>query len=360
MGGKVKYGNIGTGGLRYDNEFLAEERDGGGNMRIAIFGLGAVGGHIGARLAASGHDVSAIARGPIADAIRRQGLELRSGDESLKVEVRASDRAEDFDEQDMVIVTVKATDPRGLAAGLQSILRRGTAVVFAQNGIPWWYELGRSKSKHRAPDLECLDPGSSLRELIPPDQVIGAVIHSSNEMVEPGVIVNGSPESNSILVGEVDNRGSARIVELRQFLESAGLKSPQVPNIRQAIWRKLMLNMSASVLCLLTGQKATVIKDDARIGELYLALARESMAIAKAHGIDIKTFDPESFRSKPPDHLPSIRQDYERGRWLELDSMLVAPQAFARAAGIATPHLDTVVTLAIRLATDRGLYHPSR
>lgn len=328
-------------------------------MRIAIFGLGAVGGHIGARLAASGHEVCAIARGPIVDAIRSKGLELRSGNDVIKVEIQASDRPADFDEPDMVIVTVKATDPRGLAQGLQAILRRGTAVVFAQNGVPWWYQLGRAKSKHDPPDLECLDPGHVLRELIPPDQVIGAVIHSSNEMVEPGVIVNASPSSNSLLVGEVDNRASARIAELRQFLESAGIGSPEVPDIRQAIWRKLMINVSASVICLLTGHKARVIKEDARLGELYLALAREAIAIARAHGIDTRGFDPESFRASAPDHLPSIRQDYERGRSLEIDSMLVAPQAFARAAGIPTPHLDTVTSLAIRLAADRGLYQPS-
>lgn len=327
-------------------------------MRIAIFGLGAVGGHLCARLAASGHEVCAIARGPTLDAVRRNGLELRSGDEVVKVEVQVTDRPADFEEPDMVIVTVKATDPRGLAAGLESIMRRGTAVVFAQNGVPWWYELGRAKSKHAAPDLECLDPGQALHELIPPDQVIGAVIHSSNEMVEPGVVLNASPNGNSLLVGEVDNRASARIAELRQFLESAGIKSPEVPDIRQAIWRKLMINMSASVICLLTGHKASVIREDPRIGALYHALAREAIAVARAHGIDTRGFDPEVFRSGAPDHLPSIRQDYERGRALEIDSMLVAPQAFARAAGIGTPHFNTVVTLAMRMAADRGLYEP--
>ncbi|MDX1434316.1 MAG: 2-dehydropantoate 2-reductase [Gammaproteobacteria bacterium] len=328
-------------------------------MRIAIFGLGAVGGHLGARLAASGHDVCVIARGPTLDAIRRNGLELRSGEQIIKVEVRASDRPADFDEPDMVIVTVKATEPQALAAGLASIMRRGTAVVFAQNGVPWWYELGRTKSKQPLPDLEFLDPGRALQELIPADQVIGAVIHSSNEMVEPGVVYNASPESNTLLVGEVDNRASARIAELRQFLESAGIKSPEVSDIRQAIWRKLMINMSASVICLLTGQKASVIRDDRRIGALYLALAREAIAVARAHGIDTRGFDPEAFRANAPDHLPSIRQDYERGRALEIDSMLVAPQAFARAAGVDTPHFDTVVTLAVRMAADRGLYQPA-
>src|SRR5690606_31033556 len=122
------------------------------------------------------------------------------------------------------------------------------------------------------------------------------------------------------------------------------------------VWRKLAVNMTASILCLVTGRRATVLRDDARIGALFLRLAAEAKAVAAAHGIDLSDFDPENFRRNPPDHLPSIRQDYDRGRPLELDALLVVPHAFARAAGLDTPSLDAIVALAVRLGADKGLY----
>jgi 2-dehydropantoate 2-reductase len=111
--------------------------------------------------------------------------------------------------------------------------------------------------------------------------------------------------------------------------------------------------MTASILCLLTGHKATVVRDDERIGDLFMRAIGEAIAIAQAHKIDLSGFDPQDFRRDPPDHLPSIRHDYERGRPLELESLLLTPVAFARAAGLDTPCLDTIAALAVHMEKDQ-------
>jgi len=325
-------------------------------MRICIYGTGAVGGHFAVRLAAAGHAVSAVARGPVLAAIRSGGLELRSAGESLRATVAASERPADLGPQDVVLCTLKATALADFAAGIAPLLGPGTLVAFAQNGIPWWYGQGIAAGRPQAPALPRLDPDGALARALEPRRVLGAVIHSSNEMVEPGVVVNDSPGRNVLHVGRPDDRQDAGVAAVRQALEGAGIASPPVPDIRQAIWRKLMLNMSASILCLLTGRKATVVRDDPRIGELFVRTAREGMAIAAAHGIDLAGFDPETFRRDPPDHMPSVRQDYERGRPLELEALILAPQAFARAAGLDTPCLDAIAALAVRQGAERGLY----
>jgi 2-dehydropantoate 2-reductase len=325
-------------------------------MRIAIFGLGAVGGHFAARLANAGYDVSVVARGATLEAVRRDGLTLRSGEATITVHPAASDKPGELGPQDYVIATVKTTDPQGLAAGLAPMLGAETAVVFAQNGIPWWYGQGIAADRPRPPALERLDPDGALARTVAAERVIGAVINSSNEVAAPGVVVNNSPKSNALLLGEADDRASARVEALRTALQTAGVDSPPVPDIRQAIWRKLMVNMSASILCLLCGHKATFVRDDPRIAELYLRIAREGLAIAAAHGIDLSAWNPEAFLKNPPDHLPSIRQDYDRGRALELDSILLAPQAFARAASLDTPCLDAIAALAVRQGLDAGVY----
>jgi 2-dehydropantoate 2-reductase len=325
-------------------------------MRIAIFGLGAVGGFIAGRLAAGGHDVSAVARGPTLAVLRDRGLTLRVAGETETVRIRASESAAELGPQDLVISTAKATAPTALAKGLAPLLGPATPVVFAQNGIPWWYGIGLSPSRPRPPDLSHLDPEGALRSTIAPERVIGAVIQSSNEMVEPGVVQNESPKLNALLVGEADDSQSERITALRKLLEAARISSPPVPDIRLAIWRKLMVNASASVLCLITGRRLPIVKEDAYIGDLFERAARDVIAAAGAHGMDLTAFDPVAFRQGPQNHMPSIRQDYDRGRAMEIDAIVMAPVVFARAAGLETPSLDAIAAIARRMAIERGLY----
>ena len=323
-------------------------------MRICIFGAGAVGGHFAVRLARAGHEVAVIARGDHLAAIRANGLTLRAGGDELHARVAATDRPADLGPQDFVLSTLKANALGALAAGVAPLLGPDTAIVFAQNGLPWWYDIGLGA--HRPPpDLGRLDPGGALRRAIAPRRVIGAVISSSNEVVAPGVIVNDTPRRNMLTVGEANDADSRRVADLRAALAAAGIESPAVTEIRLAIWRKLVINMTASILCLLTGHKATVVRDDERIGALFGRAIGEAIAVARAHGIALSDTIGENFRRDPPDHLPSIRQDYERGRPLELESLLLTPVAFARSAGLDTPVLDAIAALAVRMDADQGL-----
>ncbi len=325
-------------------------------MRIAVFGLGAVGGFMAARLAAAGHQVSAVARGTTLAALRDKGLTLRLKGDDINVRIAASDRPADLGTQDLVLSTAKATAPGALAAGVAPLLGPSTPVIFAQNGIPWWYGIGLSAGRPAPPDLSFLDPDGALRRSIAPERIIGAVIQSSNEMVEPGVVVNESPTNNALLVGEADDSISERIRELRSVLVASGIGSPETPDIRQAIWRKLMINLSASVLCLITGRRLPIVKEDAAIGDLFERVAGDAIAVATAHGIDVSNFKPAEFRKGPQNHMPSIRQDYDRGRPMEIDAIVLAPQRFARAAGLDTPSLDAIAAIARRMAIERGLY----
>jgi 2-dehydropantoate 2-reductase len=106
-------------------------------MRICIFGAGAVGSHFAVRLALAGHDVCCVMRGAHLEAAKARGLTLRVGDTEVAAKVNASDDPADLGPQDVVISTLKATGLSSLVTGLRPLLRDDTAVVFAQNGIPW-------------------------------------------------------------------------------------------------------------------------------------------------------------------------------------------------------------------------------
>ena len=322
-------------------------------MRICIFGAGAVGSHFAVRLARSGHDVSCVMRGPHLEAVNANGLRLRVGDAEFAADIKASDDPAALGPQDLVISTLKATGLSSLVTGLPPLLHDDTAVVFAQNGIPWWYDLGLPTDHPPPPDLGFLDPDGRLRAAVPMQRIIGGVIFSSNEVIAPGIAANLSPDRNVLQIGECDDRASERIERLRTMLGDASIASPAVPRIRETIWSKLLTNMSMSVLCLLTGQTARAVRDDAALRDVVPRLLDEANSIAQSCYPEVKRVT----RSGPaPDHKPSILQDYELGRAMEIDVLVKAPAAFARAAGLSTPMLDLLAGLAIRQARDKGLY----
>ena len=322
-------------------------------MRICIFGAGAVGSHLAVRLSRAGHEVCCVMRGPHLDAARARGLTLRTGADESSARVTASDDPAALGPQDVVISTLKATGLSSLVGGLRPLLGEDTAMVFAQNGIPWWYDLGLPADHPPPPDLGFLDPGGRLRAAIPETQIIGGVIFSSNEVVAPGVVVNLSPDRNLLLVGERDDLASERIGRLRAALEAASIGSPPVARIRETIWSKLLTNMSMSVLCLLTGQTARAVRDDPALCGIVPRLLDEAQAVGRSCYPAVSR---ATRTGAAPEHKPSLLQDYELGRAMEIDVLVRAPAAFARAAGLSTPTLDLLAGLAIQKARDKGLY----
>jgi 2-dehydropantoate 2-reductase len=319
-------------------------------MKICVFGAGAVGGHIAARLAAKGHDVSIVARGAHLAAIEKNGLKLHHGDEIIQGRVRTANPGK----QDFVIVALKANLLDTFADAAAPLLGPDTAVVFAQNGIPWWYG-----SHAKAPDLSMLDPGRKLAKLIDPRRAIGAVIYSANEVIEPGVIMNHVPNNNMLVVGEADDRETPRIADLRKILEESGMSSPPASDIRAVIWSKLIQNLATAPLCTLTGATVAQVRADPGLAALSKKVAEEARAIAQAYGINLSLVPQRpggGQSSGMPHHKPSMLQDYERGRPMEIASLLLVPLAFAKDGNVSAPALEALVSLIAYRAAAKGLF----
>ena len=335
-------------------------------MRICVFGAGAVGGHLAAKLAVAGHEVSVVARGANLAAIKAKGVALREGARAdartIEGRVRASDRPSDLGAQDVVFVTTKATALAAVAGAAAPLIGpesdSSTAFVFVQNGIPWWYAQGLSSARPRPPDLARLDPGSALARAIAPERVIGAVVYSSNVLAEPGVVVNHTEGRNMLVVGETDDRPSERIAALRALLCAAQLHSPAAGDIRQSVWDKLLINFG-SCLCVPIGEPISAMMNDPALRAVRDRLLDEGRAIAHAHGISLGGA-PRRPGGAPTagatGHKPSMLQDYELGRPMEVDAILAVPCAFARAAGVAAPTLEALSAITGRLAARKGLY----
>jgi 2-dehydropantoate 2-reductase len=328
-------------------------------MKICIFGAGAVGGHIAAKLAAGGHDVSVIARGAHLDAMRDKGIALVHGERVISARVRALPDASTLGVQDFVFVTLKANALGDFAAAARPIVGPGTGVVFGQNGIPWWYGIGLSGARPKPPDLSKLDPAGRLQNLLRPAQIIGGVVYSANEVREPGVIVNNVPGNNMIVVGRADDAQSEGVLSLRKLLRDNDISSPETTDIRTSVWGKIVQALGTGALCTLTEAAIATVRQTPGLARLAARLGDEGRAIAQAHGVD-----PEQAPKRPSGgqtsgliaHKPSMLQDYERGRPMEIEAQLLATLAFARVANVAAPVLETIVPLVAFKASARGLY----
>ena len=320
-------------------------------MKICIYGAGAVGGNLAARLAQAGNDVCVVARGETLAAICERGITIHAGDQQIHQRIRASDRPADLGVQNVVVSTLKASSLAVLADGVAPLLGPETSVVFAQNGIPWWYALDLAGSPKPLPDLSALDPHGALASAIPRQSIIAAVVHSENAMISPGVVRNTSPETNKVLVANIDDTASEHLSALRRVLVAASVQSPEVASIRQEIWQKLLSNLVTGMTILVEEPTVTMLADAAmrRIAERLLA---EMVTIAAAYGIRVEPRLPAPAAGKKS----SILQDYEQKRTMEVESQWMAPLAFARSAMIAAPTLDAVAAMIAHRAAAKGLY----
>ena len=325
-------------------------------MRACIYGGGAVGSHLAVRLAQAGHEVSVIARGPHLEAMRERGLTLLQGDNSSTVEVSATDDVSGLGPQDVLIVAVKATGLDAVADELKPLVKPETAVIYPQNGIPWWYPVGLV-SKSAPPDLPQFEVAEKFLQCMTPGQIVGGSIYSANVIAEPGVVRNNSPARNQLSLGGVAPGSSIEIDALRAIFEAAGISAPAVKDIREIVWRKLFINMTGSVIALVTGNKSSISGQDPELEVIYRRLMAEGLRISAAHGFPMEELvDVDAILANLPNHKPSLLQDYELGRPMEIAEIVRAPQAFARAADVETPSLDVLCAIATRIAKDRGLY----
>lgn len=325
-------------------------------MRICVFGAGAIGGYVGARLAAKGDaEISLVARGPHLAAMRENGLTLKEAGGATTVKVSATDRPADLPPQDYVLLALKAHSVPGVLDGLKPLLGPDTAVVTAQNGVPWWY-FYRHGGPHDGRRIESVDPGGRIWDAIGPERAIGCVVYPAAEIAAPGVVQH--VEGDRLPLGEPSGEKSERVVALSRVLVAAGLRAAVRPAIRTDIWVKLWGNLSFNPISALTGGTLIDIVRDPGTRAVARQMMVEAEAIATALGVrlpidvDRRIAGAEEVGA----HKTSMLQDLERGRPMEIDALVTAVQELGRLTAVPTPAIDTVLALVRQRARLAGAY----
>ncbi len=324
-------------------------------MKICVFGAGAIGGFLGAKLAQAGADVSLVARGPHLAAMKADGLRLIEDGREVVVKVAASDSAADLGVQDYVIVTLKAHSVPAVVGAMQPLIGSETTIVSGVNGVPWWYfhKIGGALEGTR---LASVDPGDAQWNGFGPDRVLGCVVYPAAEVVAPGVVRH--IEGNRFSLGEPDGSRSARAMALSKVLSAAGLKAPVRPRLRDEIWVKLWGNLSFNPISALTHATLDVLCTDPGTRAVARAMMLEAQAIGEALGVKFP-IDVErriDGGAAVGAHRTSMLQDLDLGRPMEIDALVGSVQELGRITGIATPSIDMILALVQQRARVAGLY----
>lgn len=322
-------------------------------MRICVFGTGAVGGYLAARLLQAGsHEVSVVARGEQLRAITRDGLTLIEPDGQQVVHAAyATDQPHTMPPQDLVFVTLKAHALPAAASAIACLLGSRGSAVFVNNGIPWWWH----HHGHANPgeSLPLLDPNGALWNTVTPQRAIGCVVYSANEVVRPGVVQHTA--NNQWWLGEPDGTLSERLLATAHLMREVSLNAEAVPDIRAQVWAKLLRNAPMNGLSALTRLDVGALAREPGLLSLFEALVDEVAAVATAHGVDLSArvamakaaprLGGAVDGSAAPPVRPSMLQDIELGRAMEVEPILGQLLAFAQTRATRTPVLSMLVPL---------------
>jgi len=310
-------------------------------MKFAVLGAGAIGAYVGACLSRGGADVTLIARGAHLQAMQRQGVRVLSRRGDFSAHPPATDDWDAVAGADVVFVALKANSLTEAAPRLGSLLRPDAAVIWAQNGLPWWY-FQSMPGEWENTRLESVDPGGKIAGAIGPEHNIGCVVYCSTEIIEPGVIRH--IEGTRFTIGEPDGSVSARGQAISAAFAAGGLKAPVEPRLRDQIWLKLVGNASFNPITALTRATLGELGAIPEMPDLLRHMFAECAAVAGRLGVKFPVSLDRRLEAglAVGDHKTSTLQDLEAGKRLELDCMTGAIVELADRMGIDVPHVRTV------------------
>ncbi|AKJ67840.1 2-dehydropantoate 2-reductase [Pandoraea thiooxydans] len=313
-------------------------------MKICIYGAGAIGGYMGAKLAMAGADVSFVARGKHLAAMQERGVRLREEGVEHTVPVRCTDNPAELGPQDYLLITLKAHSVPPVVEAMQPLLGPDTAVVTGINGIPYWYfhEYGGELA---GTVLHSVDPGGKQWHGLGPQRAIGCVLYPATEIVEPGVIKH--VYGKKFPIGEPSGARTPRVERLHEIMTRAGLEAPIREDIRDEIWLKLWGNLCFNPISALTHATLDVIAGDPGTRALAKTMMLEAQGIAEHLGAHFRVGVERRIDGAGAvgAHKTSMLQDLLHGRPMEIDPLLTVVQEMGRLAQMPTPTIDIVLAL---------------
>ena len=313
-------------------------------MKICIYGAGAIGGYLAVGLSRTGAEVTLVARGAHLAAMRANGLRLLIEGRQEVARLPCTDDPTTLGRQDYVIIALKAHSIPDAVESVSTLLDDDTTIVTASNGLPYWF-FHVEGVPFQGATLPSIDDGGKQRDLLRPERAVGCVVFPATEIVEPGVIRH--EHGGKFPIGEPDGKRTPRIERLRDLLVAAGFDAPIRDNIRDEIWLKLWGNMCFNPVSALTCATIDKVATDAGTRAICVAMMREMQAIGSRLGLHLRVDAERRLAGAAAlgAHKMSMLQDLERGRPMEIESLVGVVRELGSLTGVPTPVVDVVYGL---------------
>ena len=289
-------------------------------MRIAIMGSGGVGGYFGARLVKGGADVHFIARGSHLAAMRERGLAIEGGPEPIHLpKVNVTDDPKTIGPVDMIMFCVKLWDTESAARQLLPIMQPETGIISFQNGVT---------------------KDDMLRPIFGDKALMGGVAYVGTAIGRPGVIAQTGPLQR-LVFGEYDGRRSSRVETFYEACKRGGINAEISDDVRRSLWEKFVVLVAMSGAT--TAMRATIgpIRGNPLTRAFLLDLAREVVAVGRAHGVNLPADYAEQripfFDQWPPEMTTSMHHDLDSGKPLEVRWLAGSVVDLGAQVGVPTP-----------------------
>ena len=312
-------------------------------MKICIVGAGATGSYLGLKLIKAGYDVTLVARGAHLEAMQKKGLVIIEKEKKINCFPKCSDSMDQLGKMDFIFITLKTYSIPGIVMKIAKMFHENTTVVTAYNGIPWWYFFN-AEGQFKNYCIKSIDPDNLQWKYINPERIIGCVVYPATEIIEPGIIKH--IEGNRFSLGEPSGLRTLRIQEISKALINAELKAPIRNNIRQEIWMKLIGNLAFNPLSVITGETLDILLSDKKNKRIAFEMMKEASVIMHRLEVPLTISIDKRIEgaSKVGPHKTSMLQDYEKGKELELDSLVFAVKEIGNLLDIKTPTIDKILS----------------
>jgi 2-dehydropantoate 2-reductase len=306
-------------------------------VRIAVMGSGGVGGYFGARLARGGADVHFVARGAHQAAMRDRGLAIEGGPQAIHLPtVNVTDDPKTIGPVDVVMFCVKLWDTEAAARTLRPIMKPQTGIISFQNGV---------------------QKDDMLRPILGNEVVMGGVAYVGTHIARPGVIAQ-TGSLQRLVVGEYDGRRTERLKAFVQACQRGGIDVEISDDIRRSIWEKYVALVAMSGATTATRHSIGPIRSNPLTREFLIDLAREVVAVGRAHGVNLPADYAEQripfFDAWPPDMTTSMHHDIQNGRPLEVQWLAGGVVELGKKVGVPTPMNRAVRDILILHAAGRA------
>lgn len=273
----------------------------GKTIRIAVMGTGAVGGYFGSRLAAAGREVAFVARGEHLEAMRKDGLKVKSIHGNLHVRSYFTADPREIGPVDLILFCVKSYDTEHAGAKLTPLVGEKTVILPLQNGVDNPDKIGALWGKART---------------------LGAVVYIGALVSAPGAIEHSA--RGRIVQGDLDGAGSEAAEFVRQIFSDAQIPCAVSREIRKVMWTKLVWNAPFCALSCLARATVKEIMESEPLRELALKSMDEVREAAKCQDVELgpSAVDEAMEMSRSlGDFKPSMLQDLEAGKPLEYEAL---------------------------------------